>query len=89
MHYVRRFFSDKNGTIVIGQFPNLPILIWGVTIVLRYFDSNASYTTLLNIVGTLALAIWAFLELVSGVNMFRKLLGLCVLSYVFVTLLLR
>ncbi len=44
---------------------------------------------MLNVVGTLALAIWAFLELVSGVNMFRKLLGLCVLGYIFVALFLQ
>lgn len=83
MQYLRQIFTDKNGDIVIAQRPNLPIVIWLATIALRLIVTEASYKTTLDVVGTLALAIWAFLELVSGVNTFRKLLGLCVLIVIF------
>jgi hypothetical protein len=59
----------------IAQFPNLPLIVAlladGAG---RFLDGSAhSYATSMSY---LALAIWAYLELVSGVNWFRRVLGL-------------
>lgn len=89
MQKLRQLFTDKNGNIVIAQRPNIPLTIWVATIILLSLNTNIFFENALAVVGTLALAIWAFLELVSGVNMFRKLLGLCVISYIFVALLMH
>ncbi len=86
MQYLRHFFTDKNGNVVIAQRPNLPIIIWLITSILRHTTAGSSYVVALEVIGTSALAIWAFLELVSGVNTFRKLLGLIVLAYIFIAI---
>jgi hypothetical protein len=60
---------------VIVQFPNAPLII-------AFIAGEAGKHTLgsghayASAVSYLALAIWAYLELVSGVNWFRRLLGL-------------
>jgi hypothetical protein len=60
---------------VIVQFPNAPLIvavIAGETGKQIHGESHAYALS----VSYLALAIWAYLELVEGVNWFRRLLGL-------------
>jgi hypothetical protein len=60
---------------VIVQFPNAPLIIAfiaGETAKHTHASSHAYASS----VSYLALAIWAYLELVEGVNWFRRLLGL-------------
>ena len=60
---------------VIVQFPNAPLivaLIAGGTAKLTHGTGSAYASS----VSYLAFAIWAYLELVEGVNWFRRLLGL-------------
>ena len=60
---------------VIVQFPNAPLivaLIAGATAKLTHGTGSAYASS----VFYLAFGIWAYLELVEGVNWFRRLLGL-------------
>ena len=74
-------FRDRStGRLVIGQRPNLPLLLWLVCVVVRWLVHPAApRSTVLDVVGTTALAIWAGDEVVRGVNPWRRLLGAGVL----------
>jgi hypothetical protein len=76
--FIDRCYRDKNGKVVIGQKPNLPILIWISTIFIIFFTEGRLYT-LIDLVGFGALFTWAWLELFDGVNYFRRVLGFIVL----------
>ena len=78
----KKLFLDKNGRFVVAQFPNVPIIIWLGTVVLNRFIQAQPASTALSIIGTTSLTIWALLEIYSGVNLFRKLLGSVVLLYI-------
>jgi hypothetical protein len=59
----------------VVQFPNLPLIVAFVAgEVARY--TPGSIHAYARAVSYLALAVWAYLELTSGVNWFRRLLGL-------------
>jgi hypothetical protein len=77
--FLDNFFRDKNGEIVIGQPPNLPIIIWLVASLLQLLFKTGQVNLGLEILATGSLFVWAILELFQGVNYFRKTLGLIVL----------
>ncbi|MBE9155437.1 hypothetical protein IQ265_01065 [Nodosilinea sp. LEGE 06152] len=76
---VDRTFRDREGNIVIGQMPNLPILVAvGATILQAVLPSgNLQVVTALVAFGTWYT--WAWQELFAGVNYFRRSLGLLTL----------
>jgi hypothetical protein len=76
---LNRFIRDKSGRIVVWQTPNLPLIGWFVfMVVARFADGNLR--TGLQLGSTILLLVWAFLEIVKGVNYFRRLLGLFVFA---------
>lgn len=78
----KQLFIDKNGRFVVAQFPNVPLIIWLVSILVNLVINNHTANTIISAVGTVSLATWAILELFSGVNLFRKILGTLVLVYI-------
>lgn len=78
----KKLFLDKKGHFVVAQFPNVPIIIWLATVILNRFVQAQPANTVLSIIGTASLTVWALLEIYSGVNLFRKLLGSVVLLYI-------
>jgi len=60
---------------VIVQFPNAPLIVAFVAGEIGKHAHGSSHAYASS-VSYLALAIWAYLELVEGVNWFRRLLGL-------------
>ena len=72
-------FRDSNGQIVLGQAPNLPIIVWGVSSLLKLIFTTGVANTGLDAVAFGSLFTWAWLELFQGVNYFRRALGLVVL----------
>lgn len=74
-------FRDRStGRIVIGQRPNLPLSLWLVCVVVRWLvHPGAPWSTVLDVVGTIALVIWAGDEVARGVNPWRRMLGAGVL----------
>ncbi len=72
-------FRDSSGQIVLAQPPNLPIIVWGVTSLLKLAFTSGEINTGLDLVAFGSLFTWAWEELFQGVNYFRRALGLLVL----------
>jgi hypothetical protein len=72
------FFKDKQDNYVIGQWPNKPLLVALGLYALRYYPNtitqNISHWGV-----SIVLIYWAFLEITSGVNNWRRLLGIIVM----------
>lgn len=75
-------FRDADGHVVLWQVPNLPIIGWGVSMVLAWLLRSSSYHTGLQTLGSAFLFTWALLELIQGVNYFRRALGFVILAVV-------
>lgn len=73
------FFRDSDGNIVVAQPPNLPILVGISATLLQFFLPSGKIQTAFDLVAFGALFTWAWLELFSGVNYFRRSLGLIAL----------
>lgn len=67
----------------IAQFPNPPLIIGLVALGARYLASG-TWADALAAIGYVFIAIWAYLELTAGVNLFRRALGLAGLAYIIV-----
>ncbi len=74
-----RTFRDSQGQIVIGQMPNLPIIVWLTATLLNLIPANSNIHTGLDAIAFGCLFTWSWLELFTGVNYFRRVLGLVVL----------
>ena len=65
--------NRQTGRLTVAQLPNPPLWVWlGCTAARRLTDTA---DTAFDVVGTVALGTWAVLEVGSGVNPFRRLLG--------------
>ena len=75
------FRSRRTGAITVAQWPNAPLVIFGVvTVALRSFHPSGGIATAGRVVAGLALLVWALDEVVRGVNPFRRMLGVVVLG---------
>jgi hypothetical protein len=74
-----RLFRDSTGEIIIGQLPNLPILIWGSATLLKLVFKTGQVKLGLDLLAFSSLLYWSFLEITQGVNYFRRDLGTIVL----------
>ena len=77
-------FITKDGKVVIGQLPNLPIILWLVSLIINNFVKDYKINWVISLVGTISLVYWAILEITRGVNGFRRLLGLGVITFIFI-----
>jgi hypothetical protein len=75
MSIVKRLFADKNGQLVIGQRPNLPIMVWAGASILRLLSLPEQLGQALELLAFGALFTWAWLELFKGSCLFRRILG--------------
>lgn len=73
-----KFWKDRHGDIVIWQTPNALLIGWAILTIISLF-LNGSASNVFVWLGTLALVIWALLELGRGVNYFRRALGAVVI----------
>jgi len=74
----KKVFGSKDSTVAVFQFPNLPIIMWGISTIANKITSGGVQ----DFFGYLAfgsLFTWALLELTSGVNIFRRVLGAFIL----------
>jgi hypothetical protein len=72
-------FKNSDGKIVIWQSPNLPLLGWGLARIIAMLLEDGTVKTGFSHLATAFIFTWAYLEIRSGVNIFRKLLGTIVL----------
>ncbi|MGK0396983.1 MAG: hypothetical protein ACJAYE_003009 [Candidatus Azotimanducaceae bacterium] len=79
-------FRDAQGQIVIAQWPNYPLWIAIICFILGYLS-----VPVLQGIGfwglIISLLYWSFLEISSGVNVWRRFLGIVVALSQLVTLL--
>jgi hypothetical protein len=80
-----RLFRDRNGNIVIGQPPNLPIVVWAIASILQLIFTSGIVHTGLQTIALMAIVFWSLAELFQGVNYFRRGLGLIVLIWTIVS----
>ncbi len=83
---MQKFFTDRHGKVVLGQAPNVPIGIWAICTVLNWLVGAHVLSLVLRGAGTIALIVWAVLEVGWGVSYFRRSLGVVVLSWTLLNL---
>jgi hypothetical protein len=71
--------TRKDGHLVIWQWPNVPLWIWIASAILGRFASGGLGTAV-HVIGAVALAVWAVMEIGWGVNPFRRIVGGVVLA---------
>ena len=80
-----KFWKEKDGHIVIWQWPNIWLIGWGVlTFISLVLSGTNSKVFMWG--GEALLLVWCLLEIFKGVNYFRRLLGVLVLIYLIITL---
>jgi hypothetical protein len=88
---VSRFFRNpETGELVIAQMPNIPLWIFlAATAVRMLVHPHGTVGTVVSVVGTVALVVWAVLEIARGESPFRRVLGGVVLLATIVGFFLR
>jgi hypothetical protein len=79
---IDKVFKTEEGKIVIGQFPNFPLIASITLIIFASLVNDQSLSETFINLGRAFLLVWAYLELTEGVNLFRKILGITGMIYV-------
>ena len=70
------FRNRETGRITIVQFPNVPLGLFIVaSIVSALANPRGAVGHVVTVLGTGALVVWAVVEVIRGVNPWRRLLG--------------
>lgn len=75
-----KIWRDKSGHVVIWQTPNVWLIGWAVLTTLSLFFTRHP-ADIISAVGSVSLTVWVALEVLRGVNYFRRALGLIVLIF--------
>jgi len=78
---LEKCYKDSNGKVILGQFPNPPLVTWVAATVVAKIITDSDLVSLLEVVAFGAIFTWAWLELFQGVTYFRRCLGLLVLLF--------
>jgi hypothetical protein len=76
---VASFFKDKDGNVVIWQWPNLPLASWIIFKLLSMVFKTGHVKTGFESLSMAALFTWAYLEITSGSSYFRRVLGVVII----------
>jgi hypothetical protein len=71
------FWRNKDGKIVVWQTPNIPLIGWVVFTILSLLVTGKT-ADVFSWLGLISLMIWSLMEIVKGVDYFRRFLGLVV-----------
>lgn len=77
---MNKFFTDKQGRVVIVQAPNVPIIVWFLSSIAAKLTSGGVSENF-QLLSFVALISWAALEIFWGDSYFRRVLGLVVLAF--------
>jgi len=76
------FRNRQTGEITIAQFPNPPLWVFiGAFGIGALLHPTGTFATVVEVVGRVALLVWALDEVVRGVNPWRRILGTTVLLW--------
>lgn len=84
-----KFWRDEYGHDVIWQKPNIFLIAWFSITFVTWFLPYSTLKHIVLYIATASIFIWALLEIYSGVNRFRKLLGTLVLIAMIINLVFR
>jgi hypothetical protein len=79
---ISRLFIYKDGKYVVLQFPNAPLMVAIVAYGLRLVIDAQPLSNYLGVVIDISLGIWAIMEIIWGVNLFRRIFGLVVIGFI-------
>ncbi|QQS39256.1 hypothetical protein IPM62_01420 [Candidatus Woesebacteria bacterium] len=75
---LRGIFTNKKGEIIIGQWPNTPLILAIGSYLIKYLPfSIAGQFSFWGVL--ISLTYWSYLEIFYGDNTFRRILGVVVL----------
>ena len=80
------FFRDRAGRIVIGQWPNLPLWLFGAAAIVAAVAAGTPAGLYADLASRVFLFWWAGDEVLRGVNPWRRCLGAAVLLLLLVRL---
>ena len=72
------FFKNKQGQIVIWQWPNTAIYGWLVFLLLSNIFNKGIAHNGFSLLSKVSIFTWAYLEVTQGASYFRRLLGLII-----------
>lgn len=72
---IASFFKDRNGNVVIWQWPNVPLMSWLIFKILSMVIKTSNIKGACENLSMAFLFTWAYLEITSGKSYFRRTLG--------------
>jgi hypothetical protein len=81
-----KFWRNKDGRVVVWQTPNVFLIGWVVFTIVSLLVSTKTVADVFSWLGFISLLIWSLLEIVKGVDYFRRMLGFVVLALVILTI---
>ncbi|HSH55739.1 MAG TPA: hypothetical protein VK983_02855 [Candidatus Limnocylindrales bacterium] len=91
-YYADWLFKDlhgRRGGYIIGEVPNLPLIIFVISLMLAVVLYPGFLQTMFIILAYASLTYWSYLEVISGRSRFRKLLGILGFVSIALALMLR
>ena len=77
--FLNKVFRDKLGRVVIWQNPNLPLWGWITSVLAGIVVKSSPTHSAISQFGMAALFTWAYLEIRSGITLFRRIIGVIVM----------
>ena len=74
-----KLIKDKHGNVVITQLPNLALLSFFLFSILGLIFRNGNISYAFKALSFGSIFTWSWMEIFSGVNYFRRILGLIVM----------
>ena len=82
---MHNIFKDNNGNYTLTQKPNLPIIVWLVLLLIQQFPLQEALIKPVELISFGAIFTWAWMEIVSGESIFRRVLGIIVIIVIIYT----
>jgi hypothetical protein len=79
----QRCIEDKDGNVVFGQAPNLPLKVAASGFVIGLFLTTGTVSEFIDVLTFGAFFTWSWLELFQGVNYLRRAYGLLAIILLF------
>lgn len=73
--FTERLFQDKTGEYVVGQAPNIPVYMILFSFLAKTLLPMGGLQNLAAFTLSSSIFLWAYLEIVYGESVFRRLLG--------------
>lgn len=74
----KRIWRDDEGRVVLWQSPNIWLIIWALGEIAGRLIKSDTTSKSIYLIAVMSIAVWAVLEILQGVNYFRRILGLVV-----------